>query len=366
MASEPMAVLDSVLAWLETRVDLTHLAEVDQRHRDVMHWRPVDRPPVSIKGVDVKEFPRYPSREEFKDPVKMMVNQLAHPLDELVPGVAASVLLKDDFPLQIQANHGVGIIASVFGAQSKIIGESTPWVEPLGGVQNVARLLDRGVPSLDTGLLPRVLETMSFYREKLEQYPRCSRAIHIIQPDLQGCVDILHLLWGSGFFLSFYDHSDLVHSLLELIAETYIAVLKKIQPYTTEDAGDDCIYLHWALCRGKLLLKNDSPIVVSPQMYAEFSRTYDEKILQEFGGGGVHFCGSADHWRQELAHTTGLRCVDFGQPDYNDMDAWYDTLKQRDISIMRLPYPSEQITSGEYKQRFPSGVSKHNAPAVPQ
>jgi len=24
---------------------------------------------------------------------------------------------------------------------------------------------------------------------------------------------------------------------------------------------------------------------------------------------------------------------------------------------MRLPYPSEQITSGEYKQRFPSGVS---------
>lgn len=357
MASKPLDVLASVLVWLEERIDLAHLAEVEQRHRDAMNWRPLDRPPVSIKGADVVQFPRYPRHEEFDDPVKMMVNQLAHPLDELVPGLASSVLLKDDFPLQIQANHGVGIIASVFGAESRILGNGMPWVQPLGGPEKVAALLDRGVPDLNGGLLPKVLDTMSFYREKLAEYPKCNQAIHIIQPDLQGCMDILHLLWGSGFFLYFYDAPDLLHSLLDLIAETYIAVLKKISPYTTEQASEGCIYLHWALCRGRFLLKNDTPIMLSPEMYAEFVRPHDEKIFREFGEGGIHFCASGDHWREEFAATKGLSCVDYGQPDHNDMDAWYETLKKRRIAIMRLPYPSESITSAEYKERFPTGVS---------
>ncbi len=40
MTVEPGDVLDSVLDWLQTQIDLEHLAKVEQHHRDVMHWRP--------------------------------------------------------------------------------------------------------------------------------------------------------------------------------------------------------------------------------------------------------------------------------------------------------------------------------------
>ncbi len=357
MACAPSDVLTSVLEWIEQRIDLQHLERVATRHRDAMNWRAVDRPPVRIQGVDVGEFPRYTFQEEFEDPVKLMVDQLAHPIDELVPGLAASVLLKDDFPLQIQSEYGIGIMPSLFGATCTFAAGGRAWVEPLGGQQEAARLLDRGVPDLDCGLLPKVLDTMALFRNRLGDYPKCSRAIRITQPDLQGCVDILHLLWGPDFFLSFYDHAELVHALLNLIAETYVAVVRKIQPYTTQECGDGCIYLHWALCRGQLLLKNDTPIMLSPQMYKEFSGRHDRRIFRELGDGGVHFCGSGDHWREEMADTEGLRCVDFGQPDHNDMDAWYEALGRRDVSIMRMGYPAEKVISGEYRERFPTGVS---------
>jgi hypothetical protein len=357
MSYEPSDVLTSVLEWLEERIDLEHLERVARRHRDVMNYLPVDRPPVSIKGVEIEDFPRYAFQEEFEDPIKLMVDQLAHPIDDLVPGVASSVLLKDDFPLQIQSEFGIGIMPSLFGAESTFAAGGRAWVEPLGGPTETARLLDRGVPDMDSGLLPRVLETMAMFRAELDDYPRCSRGIRITQPDLQGCVDILHLLWGQDFFLSLYDHRQLVHNLLDLIAETYVAVVRKIQPYTTQECGDGCIYLHWALCRGQLLLKNDTPVMLSPEMYTEFCAGYDRRIFQELGDGGVHFCGSGDHWREEMADTEGLRCVDFGQSDLNDMDAWYEALRRRDISIMRLPYPAEKVLSGEYIERFPTGVS---------
>ena len=357
MTLEPPDVLTELLEWHEERIDLQHLARVVERHRDAMNWRAVDRPPVSIKGVDVAGFPRYSFEEEFDDPVKLMIDQLAHPLDELTPGIATSVLLQDDFPLQIQSEYGVGIMPSLFGATCSFAAGGRAWVEPLGGPENVAALLDRGVPDLDRGLLPRVLATLGLFRERLADYPKCSQGIHITQPDLQGCVDILHMLWGPGFFLGLYDHAGLVHELLDLIAETYVAVVRKIQPYTTEAAGDDCIYLHWALCRGRLLLKNDTAIMLSPDMYAEFVRRHDERIFAELGGGGIHFCGCADHWREVMADTEGLRCVDFGQPDYNDMDAWYEALRRREVSVMRLPYPAEKIISDEWRERFPTGVS---------
>ena len=356
MTLEPPDVLTELLEWHEERIDLQHLARVVERHRDAMNWRAVDRPPVSIKGVDVAGFPRYSFEEEFDDPVKLMIDQLAHPLDELTPGIATSVLLQDDFPLQIQSEYGVGIMPSLFGATCSFAAGGRAWVEPLGGPENVAALLDRGVPDLDRGLLPRVLATLGLFRERLADYPKCSQGIHITQPDLQGCVDILHMLWGPGFFLGLYDHAGLVHELLDLIAETYVAVVRKIQPYTTEAAGDDCIYLHWGVCRGGLLLKNDIPAMISAEMYAEFVRPYDEQVLEAFpGGGSLHIGGGGDHCLEELAKTQHLGCVHLDPQ--SSTATWYEALRERKIGLVQIVHAQEEILSGQYQQRFPTGIS---------
>ena len=59
--AEPEAVLEQVLAWIEEHIDIEHVRQVEQRHRDVIHYRPVDRPPVSV-ACDPNSLSEYPEK----------------------------------------------------------------------------------------------------------------------------------------------------------------------------------------------------------------------------------------------------------------------------------------------------------------
>ena len=356
--TEPHAVLDELLGWVEEHIDLEHIRQVEERHRAVFHYRPVDRPPVVVACDRSGDFPCFPYAEGFGDFAKMMVNELVRPFSggEIgIPTVVSSLLLKDDFPLQIRANYGVGTVVSLFGAEVVVKDRGMPWARSIGRDAVIAAL-HKGVPELDSVLWRRIIETMDFYHSKLADYPRARQAIHIVQPDMQGLLDILHLLWGKDMFLSMYDEPDLVHEALDLIAQTYTTCLQQVRLHTTEEIGEDCICVHWGVVRGNLILKNDSPIMVSPQTYDEFVRPHDEQIFAACGPGAIHFCGSGDHCRQQMLATKGLTVMDFGQPAMNDLTAWYEQCRERNIAFMRFFYPEQDILSGQYRQRFPTGV----------
>ncbi len=356
--AEPEAVLNQILEWIEEHIDLEHVRQVEQRHRDVIHYRPVDRPPVSVACEPSSEFPYFPYAEGFHDQVKMMVNELVRPFchdTANVPSIVSSLETGDDFPLQIRANYGVTIIASLFGAEVVVKGTSYPWAKPIGR-EAVVAALDSGIPDLHGGLGSRVMETMGFYHEKLADYPRARQAIHVTQPDLQGALDNLHLLWGKDLFIGLYDEPELVHEALDLIAQTYSAYLDEVRPHTTEDVGEDCIVLHWGVLRGNLILKNDTPIMISPQIYDQFVRPHDEQIFAACGPGAIHFCGSADHSRDEILATQELTTLDLGQPEMNDLALWYGQAQERKICFMRLLCSEEDILSGQYHQQFPTGM----------
>ena len=232
---------------------------------------------------------------------------------------------------------------------------SFPWIRPIGR-EAVAAALDTGIPDLHGGVGGQVMQTMDFYREKLADYPRAREAIHVTQPDLQGTFDNLHLLWGKDLFLGLYDEPELVHEALDLVAQTYSPYVDEVRLHTTEDIGEDCIALHWGVLRGNFILKNDTSIMVSPQAYQEFVRPHDEQVFAACGVGAIHFCGSADHLRDEMLATPGLTTLDFGQPQMNDMAKWYEQARKRNISFMHMLYPPEDILSGQYRQQFPTGM----------
>ena len=183
MAKSPEDVLNRILDWLEEHVDLQHRRQAEKRHRDVVYWRAVDRPPVSLVCPPSGRFTAFTYREGFDDPVKMMVNELVRPSVHPCQCVLSSAETGDDFPWQIRSNHGVIIIASLFGAQTWLLGDDMPWARSIG-IEGLRRALDRGIPDLRSGVAGRVFETMTFYREKLAEYPKCSQAIHVTQPDL--------------------------------------------------------------------------------------------------------------------------------------------------------------------------------------
>jgi len=287
-----------------------------------------------------------------------LVNELVGPYAALGPtaSIVNSVKIRDDFPLQIRAFYGVGLMASLFEAESVVAENNYPWVKPLG-LEKVKQLVAKGVPDLMNGLVPRVLETMQFYKEALMPYPICSQAIHITQPDMQGPFDIAAQLWGSEIFTAFYDCPELIVELLDLIAETYIQTCRLFANASSEAIGDGFIALHYTICKGHCVLKDDSSVMLSPRTYMRFIRPANEKILTTLGGGGIHFCGVGDQWKKEFVDTQGLMGVDFGQLYLNNLPAWAEILRAKKIPIVNTDWTLDAFKATKPTRIFPTGAS---------
>ena len=357
--AEPATAAQQILAWIEERLDLDHAASVERRRLRALHWQPVDHPPVTVSAPAPELFRIYPYNEAFADPAKMLVNELVGPgmvWGSGSPSIVNSVVLYDDFPLQIRANYGIGIMASLFGAEIHVVEDNMPWVQPIGSAR-LERALARGVPDLDRGLLPRALEAMAFFREMLAPYPKCSQAIRITPTDLQGPFDIAAQLWGGEIFTAFHDRPELLRDLLELIGETYVQACRAVTAASTAQTGDDCIYLHFTICRGGCLLKDDSSIMLSPRTYAEFIRPANARVLEALGGGGIHWCGSGQHWRPEFVATGGLRCIDWGNPEQLDLSVWESLLREWQLPVAQMQWDATPFLELRPDHLFPTGAA---------
>jgi len=349
-----MTELHEVLDYLEAALDPAHVESVRARSVAALRYQAVNRPPLSLFfPFDARRWQPYTYAEAFDDPAKMMVNELLKSFGSAVN----SAELKDDFPIAIRSNHGVGIIASLFGLNCRIVFDNMPWVDHLASVDDVRALVERGLPDLRGGLVAKVLAAHEFYQDALAGRPNCRRCIRITQPDLQGPFDIAHLIWGPDIYTAFYDEPQLVRALLDLVTEAYVGVWRLLQPTLADRASDDCVYLHGQIIKGHALIKDDSAINLRPEMYRDFVRPCDARILAAVGGGGVHFCGRADHLREHILSLEGLQCLDFGQPDLNEFEAWQRECAERGIALVRVLLNLLGTPAGEVRQRFPTGAS---------
>lgn len=262
-----------------------------------------------------EKFPSILINDALNDPEKMLLRELA-----LCSNVLAS---KTGKILNIRCNYGTGILPSLFGTELFLMApelDTLPSARHLGG-DTVKKRLDAGLPDLNNGLGAKVWETAAYYQDVLKNYPSLSRHIHIYHPDLQGPLDALELIRGSDFFLDIYDDPEFVRDLLELITSTYISFMKKwdrLVHSTTQTEFSP----HWGMwIKGRIMLRNDSAVNLSAEMYDEFVRPYDERILNEFGGGAVHYCGKGDHFVRSLCEMSLCYGIHLSQPHLNNMDS---------------------------------------------
>lgn len=326
-----MEKLDRLLDFLEERIDEGHVRSTERLHLDAMAWRPVPRLPLTLVWPPEDVAP-YPYAEAFDDPAKMLYNELVR----TVGGTStyASALLRDDFPPHVRSNHGIGIIASLFGARCTIVNDNMPWIEHMDPAE-LRRAVARGVPDLEQALGRRVVDTHAFYRETLARIPRLSRCIRITQPDLQGPFDIAHLLMGTDVFLAVVDDPGFVRELLAVVTDTYIAFRRLIDSQLTHAAGDEAVYLHGCLFGGAVLIKDDTAVVnLSGTMHREFSKLFNDRILEAFGGGSYHFCGPSRSWTHDAIESPWLRGVNYGNPEMQDLAAEYAYWRERKVPLL--------------------------------
>jgi len=243
----------------------------------------------------------------------------------------------EGYLLNVRCNYGTSIMPLLFGTERFIMPEemdTLPTCRPLGDVDAIKRIVAAGMPDLRGGDGARVMEMGIRFAAVCKVYPNIGRYVHIYHPDLQGPMDIVELLWGSSLFYALYDMPDLVHELLELVTETYIAFMREWQKIVPPGDGHSA---HWGLLhRGHIMIRDDSAMNLSPEMFDEFVRPYDQRLLDEFGGGAIHFCGRGDHYIARMCEMRGLHAVNLSQPEMNDMETIFRHTVDRGINIIGL------------------------------
>ena len=235
----------------------------------------------------------------------------------------------------MRANYGVGNISRLFGAEPFIMpyeADTLPNVRPIpGGADGIRRLLDQPEPDLNAGGNYHIWSIGEKFVEIRRKYPKIGKYVLIDHPDGQGPMDNCELLWGSEVFYDLYDDPELVHAFLRRITDTLGRFFDRWFSILPNEDGLASYF--GRVGRGRIVLRNDSAMNLSPDFFDEFIRPYDGELLTRFGGGVVHFCGRGDHFVPRLAALSGLTAVDMSQPHLNDMQIILSALIDQGINL---------------------------------
>ena len=84
------------------------------------------------------------------------------------------------------------------------------------------------------------------------------------------------------------------------------------------------------------MVRDDSAMNLSPDMFNEFVRPYDQRLLDELGGGAAHFCGRGDHFIASMSELNGLHAIHMSQPELNDVEPIYVHTVDKGIKLIDL------------------------------
>jgi len=208
---------------------------------------------------------------------------------------------------------------------------------------------------LTAGVLPQSFRTLSFYHEKLDGFANCKAAIQISMPDLQGPLDTAELLWGSEIYYAFYDGQELLERLLARVVDAMFAVSEQFRRYARDRLDPAANTQHGYVIPGRLMIRDDSAIMLSPDMYAEFVRSHDARLLRRVGEGAIHFCGNGQHLIETFLDIPDLAGVDLGQPELMDVPVIYSQCRERGVAVTNMRPSRDDLLCGKARADFPTG-----------
>ena len=350
-----MKQLNELLQEIEDKTDLEHIKFTESLYLDAINYRQVPYLPLSIILPPVFSKQLYPYSQAFNEPSKMLHNELLSSFGSIYN----NLYVKSHYIPQIRANYGIGIISSLFGAKCKVVNDNLPWVEHLSDIDAVKKVIDKGIPDFNFGLGSRVVDFYLYTKDILSNYPICRQLIRLTQPDLQGPFDIAHLLMGNLIFTDVYDNPKIVHSLLELITQTYIHYRMHISNVLNSNIDKDSVCVHGALFGGQVLIKGDTAAInLSQQMYEEFEGQYVRKIFNAFQGGSMHYCGNGRSWHQESIYCPQLKGINYGNPEMHNLSNLYSYWSPKKIPIIWWGYNQpKEFLDQVYKSGIKTGMT---------
>lgn len=208
---------------------------------------------------------------------------------------------QDDYIPMLFPWYGTGVVPSALGSKIVFKAKMDPAIEGTVIRQPVdLKKLSPPDPEKD-GLMPQVLQGID--------YMRAHSDLPVSFTDCQGPLNIALSLCGvENLFVWMYDYPEQVHEMMDFCTETLIEWIK-VQKKHAGQSPEKGAFPHGIVLPdgfGGVWISDDDCTILSPDLYREFVVPYNSRVFKAFGGGTLHFCGSAEHQLENFLHTEGL------------------------------------------------------------
>ncbi|MFI3238152.1 MAG: uroporphyrinogen decarboxylase family protein [Lachnospiraceae bacterium] len=331
---EKIGDLDKYLQDIESRID------AEEEERILAQWRDF----ADGKGDYLKELIRReenPSSIEWPDIyMNEALTDEALMLYSVYKQCSKRLEKGSQMLMNVRASYGVGILPNtIAGVKFFMMDDEVNMLPNVygieGGGDRIEKFLAEPMPSVYAHVGEHVFSVGKKFMDIKERYPKIGKYILFDHPDCQGPMDVCELLWGSDIFFELYESPELVHAMLRKVTDFYKLFLDEWFRICPNDTGYHVPY--GRMIRGKILVRDDSAVNLSPAFFDEFIKPYDEELLIHFGGGGLHFCGKGDHFIDKFKDIKGLYGVDLSQPHLNDMDKVLSNIVDEGINLCLVP-----------------------------
>ncbi len=187
----------------------------------------------------------------------------------------------------------------------------------------------------------------------LHSYPNLGKTVRIGCPDAQGPFNTAVNIAGVQVYMEVIKQPDLVHHLLEFSTDLYLAVIGHHKQLMGEP--DDVGYSFSYQLDGGGRASDDSAVMMSSKMYAEFVQPYNARAYEATQGGMLHFCGKGDQFYDHMVNTPGVTGINFGNPEMQDFQSRYEVAAPQKICLLwdgELVPELDHITTGVVHKRI--------------
>jgi hypothetical protein len=148
--------------------------------------------------------------------------------------------------------------------------------------------------------------------------------IEVYPLDLQGPVDLAHLVYGDDFFYDLYDDPEFIDHLFKLVNACIIK--------TVSDCLEIIAPVEYVAHYNNLVIPSNAPLKISEDTSTLLSRNHilsfalpnTNFILEQFGGGYIHYCGKNPHlYEASVNMMPKVVGINFGNTDMHDMSTVY-------------------------------------------
>ena len=211
------------------------------------------------------------------------------PEEALLPalqGIPKSLAMENPYTPALGIGWGVPTVATAFGIEIDFSPRNPGGVKahlPLESFDGFE------TPDIHTaGVFPRMREQIEYYRAHLPP------EIKIGWPDLQGPINIAHLILGTEVFLALHTEPARLHRLLQMITDVLIQCFTILPQWIGPER-------HITFPGTSKRIAECSVNLISRDSYREFGLPYDRQIAEALGEIGIHPCGGLHVFEETLA-----------------------------------------------------------------